>query len=261
MNNIFYVYIYWRLDTNEPFYVGKGSGDRWMSLHQRNKHFTNIINKHAIACEIIKNDLTEDEAHEIECWLINELVFEYGFSIDIKNANSNDHYCHLVNMTWGGEGTSGADHRGKKNPMYGIRICGERNKNSIPIICLTTNEIFKYIKEACDYYKLHDGDVSRVCQGKRRFAGKLEDGTPLVWMYLEDYKKATKEEIKRRIKKSLEKNYKGKDVICVTTKKIFQSVSEASEYYNIYRSSIKNCCRGYEIKKEKRKRLSRQENY
>ena len=31
MNN-YYVYIYWRLDTNEPFYVGKGKGDRWRYL-------------------------------------------------------------------------------------------------------------------------------------------------------------------------------------------------------------------------------------
>lgn len=26
-NNKYYVYIYYRLDTNEPFYVGKGHGD------------------------------------------------------------------------------------------------------------------------------------------------------------------------------------------------------------------------------------------
>ena len=28
IDNEYYVYIYWRLDTNEPFYVGKGKNNR-----------------------------------------------------------------------------------------------------------------------------------------------------------------------------------------------------------------------------------------
>ena len=109
--NDYYVYIYWRLDTNEPFYVGKGKGYRITQMHNRNKHFKNILNNIPVAVEKFKDNLTNEEANGIECWLINELVFEYGFSIDIKNNYSVDHYCHLVNMTWGGEGTSGHNYR------------------------------------------------------------------------------------------------------------------------------------------------------
>lgn len=107
--NDYYVYIYYRLDTNEPFYVGKGKGRRWRRIDgkQRGKHFKNIANKYFVVCEIFKDNLTEEEAHGIECFLIDELVFEYGFSIDIPNNRSVEKGCHLVNTTWGGEGCSG----------------------------------------------------------------------------------------------------------------------------------------------------------
>lgn len=107
MNN-YYVYIYWRLDTNEPFYIGKGHDNRWKDTRREyNKHFMNIINKHLIAVTIEMNNLTEEQAFYWEEKIIETLVFEYGFSIDIPNNRSNNHYRHLVNMTWGGEGASG----------------------------------------------------------------------------------------------------------------------------------------------------------
>ena len=37
MENNYYVYEWIRLDTNEPFYVGKGKGIRWKSFDRRNK--------------------------------------------------------------------------------------------------------------------------------------------------------------------------------------------------------------------------------
>ena len=117
--NDYYVYIYWRLDINEPFYVGMGHNNRWKDLRNRNQHFKRISNKYPIIVEIVKDNLTEEQAHGIEIWLINELVFEYGFSIDMPNNKSRERGMHLVNQTWGGEGVSGGGLCGKKNPLYG----------------------------------------------------------------------------------------------------------------------------------------------
>ena len=104
----YYVYIYWRLDINEPFYIGKGTGYRWKRLNRDNNHFNNIVKKYPIAVEIVKDNLTEEQALGIECFLINQLVFEEGYSIDIQNNRSKNRKTqHLVNCTWGGEGTSG----------------------------------------------------------------------------------------------------------------------------------------------------------
>lgn len=103
----YYVYIYWRLDINEPFYVGKGHGDRWKRLNKRNDHFKKIDNKTKIMVEIIKENLTENEAFYWEEKIIETLVFEYGYSIDISNNRSKEFGSHLVNASWGGEGNSG----------------------------------------------------------------------------------------------------------------------------------------------------------
>lgn len=211
--NDYYVYIYWRLDTNEPFYVGKGKGYRITQMHNRNKHFKNILNNIPVAVEKFKDNLTNEEANGIECWLINELVFEYGFSIDIKNNYSVDHYCHLVNMTWGGEGTSGHNYRDgmskealedydkkhseyckkkfsvkENNPMFGKH--GKDNKNSKSVICLTTKKIFYSTKEAGKYYNCDSSGISKCCRKDKnkqgytiKSVGKYK-GQKLVWIYL-----------------------------------------------------------------------------
>ena len=87
--NIFYVYEWIRLDTNEPFYVGKGKDDRCFEL-KRNKHFNDVIkylekNKHKYVVHILEQNLTEKEALQIESWYINEYICNYGFKLTNKN--------------------------------------------------------------------------------------------------------------------------------------------------------------------------------
>ena len=107
MENNYYVYAYVRLDTNTFFYIGKGKDNRYLRLDNRKQHFMNIFNKVPCVVEILKDNLTEDEAFQLEVDTIYDLVFNEGYSIDIKGIKRNDNGCHLVNCTWGGEGTSG----------------------------------------------------------------------------------------------------------------------------------------------------------
>ena len=103
MENIFYVYEWIRLDTNEPFYVGKGKGRRAFEIQRgNNKYFYNILNKTDVAVYILEENLSEKEAYQIECYYINEYKYKIGYN--------------LTNICDGGEGVTLL---GEKNPMYG----------------------------------------------------------------------------------------------------------------------------------------------
>ena len=107
MENKYYVYGYIRLDTNTYFYIGKGKDNRYLRLDNRKQHFMNIYNKVECVVEILYDNLTEEEAFQLEVDTIYDLVFNEGYSIDIKGIKKNTNGCHLVNCTWGGEGSSG----------------------------------------------------------------------------------------------------------------------------------------------------------
>jgi hypothetical protein len=95
MNEEFYVYEHIRNDTNEIFYVGKGSNDRCFTKIGRNQHWHNIVNFAGFTVRMIFENITEELALELEKELIKELR-EQGIP--------------LVNYTDGGDGVSGYKH-------------------------------------------------------------------------------------------------------------------------------------------------------
>lgn len=59
-------------------------------------------------------------------------------------------------------------------------------KRSKKVICLTTNTVFNSQREAGEYYGIkYFRHISEVCCGHSMSCGKLADGTPLIWAYLE----------------------------------------------------------------------------
>lgn len=58
---------------------------------------------------------------------------------------------------------------------------------SFPVRCVTTNKEFSNAKEGAKYYNMKSSSVINLCcNGKQRTAGKLEDGTRLVWEYIKN---------------------------------------------------------------------------
>jgi hypothetical protein len=67
-------------------------------------------------------------------------------------------------------------------PTYEYESAGKHKR--IPVICVTTGKKFDYINEANDFYNIKAGAIMRCCKGIRKSAGRLEDGTPLIWSYI-----------------------------------------------------------------------------
>lgn len=68
--NIYYVYLHRRDDTNDVFYIGKGSGQRAKSISGRNDWWRNIYNKCGFTPEIVEKGLSEESAYNLEVELI-----------------------------------------------------------------------------------------------------------------------------------------------------------------------------------------------
>lgn len=94
MKNV-YVYRHRRLDKNEIFYVGIGINNRGYVKSNRSIYWKSITNKTDYSIEIIQENLSWEEACELEIFLISL----YGRK-DLGLGN-------LVNMTDGGDGGLG----------------------------------------------------------------------------------------------------------------------------------------------------------
>ena len=99
----YYVYQWVDMDTGLPFYVGKGHGDRMNSMKNRSARFIDYLTNHTnCRPEIIKDNLTEDDAFDIE----RKTISEYK-----ENGTKR------VNIAYGGRG--GIHLFGNDNPMKG----------------------------------------------------------------------------------------------------------------------------------------------
>lgn len=116
MEKKWYVYSHIRIDKNEIFYIGVGSIKNYaraFSKRSRNKYWRNIVNKTEYSIEIIRDELYDYEAKEIEIRLIQE-IGRY------KNGGT------LCNLTDGGDGMIGYSHTEETK-----RVIREKRKNQV----------------------------------------------------------------------------------------------------------------------------------
>ena len=228
-NREFYVYEHIRLDNMTCFYVGKGKGERAYDL-VRNEHHDRISNIHGHAVLIIKDNLTEEEAFELERDTIEDYVFNLGYGIDINGYRDYSNKKYLTNCTWGGEGVSGANKgkqlseehkkkiseafKGKNNPMYGKQFSEEHKQ------------------------KLSEAHKGKIAGKNHPMYGKHHSKETKIKLSESNKGKKLSEEIKKKIS---ENSYRKQKVICITTGKIFNSIKDASNYYKC--NGISACCR------------------
>jgi len=109
---VFYVYQHLKGDTREIFYVGKGMGRRAHDSYHRSKYWKNIVAKHGVIVEFLKENITEPESLELEIATI-EKYRQQGLQI--------------INMTDGGDGTTGYSHTDEYKQMMSAKQSGQNN--------------------------------------------------------------------------------------------------------------------------------------
>ena len=186
MENNSYVYRHKRFDKNEIFYIGIGkisNYKRAYTKHHRNIHWNNIINKTEYSVEILVNNMSWEEACELEEFLI----LLYG-RIDLKTGT-------LVNLTNGGDGRNGyivtEDRKIQLSKLKkgvkrskdtcdkiskarkGMKFTEEHRENlrkniGIKIIDTVTGKIYNSISEVSRLFPISKSSLYRYLNGERR---------------------------------------------------------------------------------------------
>lgn len=203
----------------EVFYIGIGKNYiRANTKHGRNKYWHRIVKKYGYEVQILKSDLTRDEACELEMILISW----YG-RFDLGHGK-------LCNMTDGGDGTANKSPEtkkkisdaqlGEKNHMYGK--FGELNGNFGNR--WNDEQRRNGSKKLIEYYKTHTHS---------------RKGT----------KGMVSEETRRKISENANKpcgcdHKESKEVINLQTGIVHCSSREASDTYGFKRSTLKSMLNG-----------------
>lgn len=246
------------------------NGKRYIGQKKYNHYWKTYLGSGVIFQRAVKKYGKENFRRDIieECETKEQLDEREIYWISYYNATENDEF---YNINSGGyiNDRNGYDEKTQRE------LCVKTGSNhgiSKRVICLNTLEIFDCIQYAVDKYGCNRSSIRKCCTGEIHRT-KSNNNEWITWMWYEDYLNTNDAVIKNKLKKvndgmkgennpfynkkhttqtknKLSKNKKGKSnelhyksVICLTTNKIFQSLKEAKEYYNL-KSNIVDACKG-----------------
>jgi hypothetical protein len=198
---LFYVYRWIRLDTNTPFYVGKGKGNRFKRVDNRNNYFKNIYNSVPTKVEIFIKELEENQAFNKE--------------IEFINIYKGMGYCE-ANLTNGGEGLAGMKFSEKHKLNISISSKG-KNKGKMP---------WNHGKQL--------SEEIRQKIAKKLIGKKASSKTCAKLSQIKYGKKVHSESFKQSLKEKF-----SKQVLDIKTNKTYKNAKEAAIYNNIPYSTLK----------------------
>lgn len=198
-------YIYCHVNKiNKKIYIGLTSmypTDRWKSGEGYSQQvFGRAIKKYGwdnFEHIILFNSLTKEEAELIE----SELIKKYDTQNPLYGYNkSSGGECYewteemrtRMSESQKGRRLTAEWIRNRSKAQTGLKRSQETEQKisdarSRKIICLNTGKTYKNLSEVDKLFGGGIGHISACCNGKRKSAGKDELGTPLQWMYYDDY--------------------------------------------------------------------------
>lgn len=258
-----FIYITTNINNGKRYIGQRIFSNGWKTYLGSGVMLKNAIKKYgreSFIRDIVAVAYSEDELNELEIEWINNY-----------NAVESDDFYNIASGGKSGNAFAGKSEKemnvikdklskarkGENNYNYGNTLSqehkdkisksmkGENNYGSIKVICLNTMKIFDTLKDGAQYYtNKNRAGLSLHLQGKQKHFGELKDGTPLVWEYYNIFLKMSKKEIENKINcaKIIDTLLNKKKIICITTRIIFESISDGAKLYNVDVSGIsKNC--------------------
>ena len=243
--NIYYIYI-WRIkETGEIFYIGKGSGNRYRSMKDRNEYLKNIRKKHECEVEIIHKNLEEEVAYDLELKLGLELK-EKGLARACYVLGKTDKF--ISNEM---KRKISKSVKGNPNNYWKGKKFSEEHKEKLRLAKLGTKQPLSQKLKRSETLKGHK--VSEKTREKLSIS-KLGEKNPMYGkkQSIETINKRRKklighevgEETREKIGLSNSKKVKQIDKSTLEVIKIFNSASEAERKLNISQGKISRVCLG-----------------
>ena len=240
----YYVYLYRRKDTNDVCYVGKGTKGRAKDFKGHNDHCNKINDKVGLYYEIIKNNLSNEEALQLEKDMINYYVFDLGYGIDMDGYRKRNSEHYLCNCNFGGKDgnveicyLSDEELQKRREKMLGDKNIAKREDVRRKISEHAKNNNSFSLPEVRE--KLSKNHYMRKEENKQKASKRMKE------FYKTD-------EGKTFIKKISESNkgkipYNAIKVICIETNEIYNSYTDFYNKLHIDRHYLSNQFKEKEI--------------
>lgn len=166
--NKYYVYEWYRLDTNEIFYVGKGYRNRY-KVRKHNRYFNQMICDYECDSRIVKEFETEQEAFQYEFDRINELKSKGECSCNIRQGGfggSTNWWTDELRIKYSETNVMKSNiqrqRMSRNNPMKDDKIATKANARLKQAVIIGNIE-YESVKAVCETYGVSTSAVKSWC--------------------------------------------------------------------------------------------------
>jgi hypothetical protein len=210
--NKYYVYAHCRIGDpkDKPFYIGKGCGRRAEEKTSRSRYWKNIVNKNGYYSYFIKDSLSEEDSYALEI----EMIYKYKCM-----------GCCESNMTLGGDGVR-VIKRWWYNQDWKDKISAALRKNN------HKGRDSNSFKDVISKEELYDLYVNKKMSSVQ-ICNVTNISYTTIITRLREYGIEVRDCGRKKTK-----------IICTNDGNIFESISSAARFYNIYRENISKVLKG-----------------
>ena len=239
----FCVYMYQRQDNNDIYYIGQGTIDRSKAMCKHSELCQRIDKKYGTNILIYQDNLTKEEALNLEVQLIKQYVEDYGYGLSIKGYYKKNGK-NLANGTFGGEHSMIGElnpakredvreklkQHAREHNSFALEEVRKKDSERMKLLNSTPEQKMIQSKRMKDYYQTEKGQQRRKMQSeinKCYFAEHKEEHSQKLKAYFQTEKgKAQIQKHKEKLKGRMPST--AQQVMCVETQEVYQSMKTLS---------------------------------